>query len=157
MPEEKRGRPTKYKKEFCIQAEKLCKKGFIDTEIADFFDVDVATINRWKISHSDFCESLKSGKRHSDSKVVDALYNRALGYEFTETKEEEGTAGTKKTVITKQIAGDTTAQIFWLKNRDPENWRSNPEPTGDEDTGLPMSINFSVNPAVKSVKVVRGE
>ena len=123
-----KGRPTKYKKEFCVQAEKLCRKGFIDTEIADFFEVDVATINRWKQAHPEFCESLKSGKRHSDSKVEDALYNRALGYEFEEVKEElEGDTVTKTTKTRKQLAGDTTAQIFWLKNRQPEKWRDKTE------------------------------
>ena len=122
------GRPTKYKEEYCIQAEKLCKKGFIDVEIADFFEVDVSTLNRWKEAHPEFRESLKDGKRHSDSKVEDSLYNRALGYEFQEVKEElEGGTVTKTTRTTRQLAGDTTAQIFWLKNRQPERWRDKQE------------------------------
>ena len=121
------GRPTKYKAEFAIQAEKLCKKGFIDTEIADFFNVHVDTIYEWKKVHPSFSESLKDGKRYSDSKVSDALYNRALGYESKETKEEVGDSGSKTTVTTKQVAGDTTAQIFWLKNRQPGEWRDRQE------------------------------
>lgn len=122
------GRPTKYKSEFCVQAEKLCKKGFIDSEIADFFEVEEKTINNWKKAHPEFLHALKSGKRHSDSKVEDALYNRAIGYEFQEVKEEfEGGSVTKTTKTTKQLAGDTTAQIFWLKNRQPELWRDKTE------------------------------
>lgn len=151
------GRPTKYKEEFCKQAEKLCLKGFIDDEIADFFEVDVATINRWKLKHPSFCASLKKGKRYSDAKVVDALYNRALGYEFKEVKEEDGDQGKKTTVTTKQMAGDTTAQIFWLKNRDPENWRNNPEPNEEDSTGAPVSIVFNVAEPVGEVKVTKGE
>lgn len=131
-----RGRPTKYKQEFCAQVEKLCRKGFIDTEIADFFEVDVATLNRWKNKYPDFCASLKSGKRHSDSKVEDALYNRALGYEYEEHKLEESEQGVKKTVTKKQLAGDTTAQIFWLKNRQPERWRDKTE------TAVTLSDDF---------------
>ncbi|CAH9016939.1 putative terminase, partial [Vibrio phage 242E40-1] len=131
------GRPTKYKPEYCIQAEKLCRKGFIDTEIADFFEVDVSTLNRWKEAHPEFRESLKSGKSHSDAKVVDALYNRALGYEFEEIKEEsEGGAITKTTRTVKKQAGDTTAQIFWLKNRQPEMWRDKTE------TKVTLTDNF---------------
>ena len=118
-----KGRPTKYKKEFCIQAEKLCRKGFIDTEIADFFEVNVDTIYEWKKRHSEFSDALKSGKRYSDDAVVSALYNRALGYEVTEVKNEEGSQGNKVVSHKKHIAGDTTAQIFWLKNRQPEQWR----------------------------------
>jgi hypothetical protein len=151
------GRPTKYKAEYCKQAEKLCDKGFIDTDIADFFAVDVATINRWKLKYPIFCESLKKGKRHSDSKVVDSLYKRALGYEFVETKEESGDSGKKTTITTRQMAGDTTAQIFWLKNRDPENWRNNPEPADEGTSGDPLTINFNVSDPVGKVKVVRGE
>ena len=117
-----KGRPTKYKKEYCEQAEKLSAKGFIDTEMADFFNVAESTLHKWKLDHKEFSESLKRGKVHSDSKVVDSLYHRALGYEFKETKVENGAQGEKITVTTKQLAGDTTAQIFWLKNRDPANW-----------------------------------
>lgn len=124
---DKGGRPTKYKKEFNEQAVKLCRKGWIDTELADFFGVDVSTLNRWKEAHPQFRESLKSGKRHSDDKVEDALYNRALGYEYKETREEVSADGEKTTVTTKQLAGDTTAQIFWLKNRQPERWRDKTE------------------------------
>ena len=34
--------------------------------------------------------------------------------------------------VTKQVAPDTTAQIFWLKNRQPDKWRSNPQ-TGQNE------------------------
>ena len=123
-----KGRPTKYKKEFCIQAEKLCKKGFIDTEIADFFEVNVDTIYEWKKKHKEFSESLKSGKLYSDEAVVSSLYGRALGYEFEERKVEvDAEKKEKVTITTKQMAGDTTAQIFWLKNRRPKEWRNAPE------------------------------
>lgn len=123
-----RGRPTKYKPEFCEQGAKLCLKGFIDDEIADFFDVDVATLNRWKLKYPDFCASLKKAKLYSDDKVVQSLYNRALGYEFKETKEETGgETGSKTTITTKQLAGDVGAMCFWLKNRQPNEWRDRQE------------------------------
>lgn len=123
----KGGRPTKYKVEYAKQAKILCEKGFIDTEIADFFGIAVSTLNLWKDAHSEFMESLKDGKRHSDDKVVEALYNKALGYKLTDVKEEIGDAGKKITTTTKQVAGDTSAQIFWLKNRQPEQWREKQE------------------------------
>lgn len=151
------GRPTKYKKEFDKQVEKLCLKGFIDDDIADFFDVDVATINRWKIAHPSFCESLKNAKSHSDLKVVDALYNRALGYDVKEVKTEESKQGEKTTITTKHIAGDTTAQIFWLRNRMRDEWTNNPEPEESENTGEPLNITFNVSEPVKVVKVTAGE
>lgn len=135
------GRPTKYKKEFDEQAVKLCKKGFIDSEIADFFNIQESTLNLWKKAHTSFMESLKSGKRYSDDKVVNALYNRALGYEVDEVKSEVGDSGKKMTTTTKHIAGDTTAQIFWLKNRQPKDWRNNPD-VNVQDTNHEIKISF---------------
>ena len=69
-------------------------------------------------------EALKKGKEVVDIQVENALLKRALGYEFVEvTKElaETGLIVTKK--VTKQQAPDTTAAIFWLKNRKPNEWR----------------------------------
>ncbi len=135
------GRPTKYKEEYAIQAEKLCKKGFTDVEMADFFEVDERTINRWKDDHPEFCQSLKSGKVYCDDKVVQALYDRAMGYTITEEKEEDSEVNGKKTVKTvRQVAGDTTAQIFWLKNRQPKQWRDKQE---IEQSGTVQTVTMS--------------
>lgn len=119
----KGGAPTKYKEEYCEQARKLCILGATDKDIADFFNVTERTINNWKEEHPTFFQSIKDGKLYSDEKVVNALYHRAIGYELQEVKEEEGTNGTKTVTTKRQVAGDTTAQIFWLKNRRPEEWR----------------------------------
>ncbi len=150
------GRPTKYKKDICEQATKLCAKGFTNQELADFFEVNIDTIYEWQKRHEAFSDALKSGKKYSDDKVMDSLYNRALGYEFIETKQEDGDSGKKTTITTKQMAGDTTAQIFWLKNRRPDEWRNNPEPVDGEDNGKPIEINFTVNQPVADVKVTKG-
>ena len=48
-------RPSKYKPEFAAQAAKLCALGATDVEIADFFEVDVRTIHRWKGEFEEFC------------------------------------------------------------------------------------------------------
>ena len=104
------GRPTKYKKEFCIQAEKLCKKGFIDTEIADFFEVALSTLNKWKLDHKEFSESLKSGKLYSDEAVVSSLYGRALGYEFEERKVEVDAE--KKEKVIGKVVNDFVQRLF---------------------------------------------
>ena len=48
------GRPTKYKHEYAEQTYKLCLLGATDEEIANFFDVNVATINRWKMISLNF-------------------------------------------------------------------------------------------------------
>ena len=69
-------------------------------------------------------EALKKGKEVVDIQVENALLKRALGYEFIEVTKELTDAGlliTKE--VTKLQAPDTTAAIFWLKNRKPNEWR----------------------------------
>ena len=74
--------------------------------------------------YSEISESLKSNKEIADIAVENALYKRAIGYQYTETTKEAGKV--VKTVV-KEVAPDTTAQIFWLKNRQPERWRDKQE------------------------------
>lgn len=97
------GRRTDYRPEMAEQAEKLCRLGATDKELADFFDVTEQTVNNWKSSQPGFFESLKKGKILADAEVANSLYNRALGSD--------------------DYPPDTTACIFWLKNRQPGKWR----------------------------------
>lgn len=122
------GRPSKYKAEYVDQAYKLCLLGATDKELADFFDVDEATINRWKESHPEFCESLKRGKTIADATVAQKLYHRATGYEHPEiiTATFQGQI-TDTMTVTKHYAPDPTAAIFWLKNRQSNKWRDRQE------------------------------
>src|SRR5215207_4981256 len=77
------GRPVgsdNYKPAYASQAEKACRLGATDAELADFFGVSVSTINAWKTRHVDFLASLKTGKSEADDRVELALYRRAIGY-----------------------------------------------------------------------------
>lgn len=116
-------RPSKFKKEFVAQAEKLCKLGATDMEVADFFEVDVRTIYRWKTENEAFCQALKSGKAESDERVERSLFARAIGYEHDEVDIRVVGGGIVQTPIRKYYPPDTTAAIFWLKNRRSEQWR----------------------------------
>jgi len=123
------GRPTKYKPEYAEQGKKLCLLGVKDTQIATFLEVDVATINRWKIAHPEFCESLQEGKEQADAKVAESLYHRALGCQHEDVHISNYQGKITTTPITKHYPPDTTAAIFWLKNRQTKNWsdRKSPE------------------------------
>lgn len=118
---------SKYKSEYDKQAYKLCLLGATDKQLADFFDVTERTINTWKENHSTFFQSLKSGKLHADAVVADSLFNRAIGYSHPEEKifNNQGEIVTYDTI--KHYAPDTTAAIFWLKNRQPAIWRDKKE------------------------------
>jgi len=137
-------RPSKYKEEYAEQAYKLCLLGATDKDMADFFDVDEATINRWKEAHPEFCESLKRGKTMADATVAQKLYHRAIGYEHPEviTATFQGQI-TDTLEVTKHYAPDPTAAIFWLKNRQPQLWRDKQQTELTGEGGTPLQVVFS--------------
>jgi len=117
------GRPTKFKAEFVAQAEKLCQLGATDMEVADFFDIEVRTLYRWKAENEAFCQALKAGKDVADDRVERSLFARANGYEHDEVDIRVVANAIVQTPIRKYYPPDTTAAIFWLKNRKPKEWR----------------------------------
>jgi hypothetical protein len=167
------GRPTPYKPEYCHQAEKLCRLGATDKEMADFFGVVESTINKWKIDHPQFSESLKRGKLLADANVADRLYQRAMGFEHDSEeikvipfgkakaagKEDEEDEEQKdvesadvdhpnviRVPIRKIYPPDTTAAIFWLKNRQPKKWRDKVEQgfTNGDGEDVPVVTVFQI-------------
>ncbi len=116
-------RPSKYKPEFATQAEKLCALGATDPELASFFEVSVSTIDNWKNAHPAFVGAIKDAKVTADSRVERRLYERAMGYEHDEVDIRVIANEVVMTPIRKVYAPDTTAAIFWLKNRQSDKWR----------------------------------
>ena len=134
----KGGRPKLFKEEYIEQVEKLCRLGSTDKDIADFFNVTETTINNWKNDNNEFFESIKRGKDSFDTdRVEGALKHRALGMILTEEKQttrklnmdgaESESEVIDTTITKKEIAPDTGAAAFWLKNRDPKRWREKQE------------------------------
>lgn len=123
------GRPTDYKPEFCQEAIKLCENGATDSELADFFEVSDRTLYRWKAQFPEFSQALKSGKAVADERVERSLYHKAVGYSHGAVKIFMP-AGAREPVYAKyreHVPPDTTAAIFWLKNRRADNWRDKSE------------------------------
>ena len=140
-----RGRPTAYKPEFAAQAAKLCEMGATDSEIAGFFEVHVATVYRWQAAHPEFCDALKTGKEVANERVERSLYHKAVGYTFESVKIFMP-AGHEKPVYApyrEHVPPDTTAAIFWLKNRRPDDWRDKQQ---HEHTGA-IAINITPDDA----------
>ena len=116
------------------------RNGLTDEEIANTIGISTQTLYNWKNKHVEIFEALKKTKEAYDSEVVDALERSALGYfvweeEWTnkwnpKTKQFDLTLSKKKRVWVKP---DTTAQIFWLKNRDKLHWRDKQEISMDVD------------------------
>ena len=98
------------------------RDGLTDEQIAGNIGINTSTLYDWKNKFSEISEALKKGKEVVDIQVENALLKRALGYTYKETTSECDENGELKVtkVVTKEVVPDTTAQIFWLKNRRPE-------------------------------------
>lgn len=110
-----------------LKLEGWARDGLTDEQIAQNIRISRETLYAWKKKYPDISDALKKGKDVIDRQVENALLKRALGYEYEEVKEkfEDGVI-TERTVTKKEVVPDTTAQIFWLKNRKPDKWRDKP-------------------------------
>ncbi len=120
--------------------EAWARDGLTDEQIAGNMGITVRSLYNWKRKSVPIFQSLKIGKEVADIEVENALRKKALGF-----RETEQTVSTRKTVeyengkrvrevtepvvteVEKYYPPDTTAQIFWLKNRKPEQWRDKQE------------------------------
>ncbi len=107
------------------------RDGLTDEQIAKNLGISKTTLYKYKNEHSELSELLKKAKEVVDYEVENALLKRALGYEYEEKtyeiKYDEKTGKSEEKLtkrVTKQVAPDTTAQIYWLNNRKPKNWRN---------------------------------
>lgn len=78
------------------------RDGLTDEQISKKCGISRETLHQWKNKYSDISDTLKKGKEIIDYQVENALLSAAL-------------------------EGNTTAQIFWLKNRRPDKWRDKPD------------------------------
>lgn len=117
------------------------REGLTDEHLAKKMGITTSTLYEWKKKYSEISEALKKGKELVDIQVENALLKRALGYEFNERRVEKSDKdGVKVVKIIKHIPPDTTAQIFWLKNRRPDRWRDKPTDGKEADAGAENNL-----------------
>jgi len=78
------------------------RDGLTDEQIAKEMHIGSRTLYEWKKKYPQIMQALKESKDAVDRQVENALYKAAM-------------------------EGNTTAQIFWLKNRKPVQWRDQPK------------------------------
>jgi len=125
----KPGRKTVFKEETNERAYRLSLLGLNDQQIGIALGVSVQTIENWKRTKREFRLAIQRGKLEADSKVANALYEKACGYSHPDTHitsvfdKRTGTTEIIKTPITKHYPPDTQAAIFWLTNRQRDHWQ----------------------------------
>ena len=117
-----------------ILLEGWAKSGLTDEQIAKNIGINRTTLYDWKKKETNIADALKKGKEVIDFEVENALLKKALGYTITikeEKLDKDGCVHTLEKDI--HIPPDTTAQIFWLKNRKPNNWKDRVETDEDKE------------------------
>lgn len=121
--------------------EAWARDGLTDEQIANNMGISRSTLFEWRKNNQDISNALKKGKEVVDIEVENALYKKALGYNvllkktFKLKRIEYNDDGKKVKEYEELVDGydeahipaDTTAQIFWLKNRNPRKWRDKVE------------------------------
>ena len=114
-------------KDNLILLEAWARDGLTDEQISKNMGIRRSTLYDWKKKHLAISDALKKGKEVVDIEVENALYKRAVGFTIKEEEviieEVDGRPRQRKKITRKEVPPDVTAQIFWLKNRKPEQWR----------------------------------
>ena len=115
---------SKYDQRFNRLARKFCLMGATDEDLAELFEVSVATIHNWKLQHPKFLDAIKRGKAIADANMAYKLYHRGIGYSHPETKVFCNNGEIITAEVMKHYPPDTKASLAWLYNRQPDKWRN---------------------------------
>lgn len=136
-----------------LRVQGWARDGLTDEQIARNMGVAYSTFRDWIGKFSALSASLKKGKAPVDYEVENALYKRATGYtvklkkpiKVKTTKRITGKGEVTEERIEyadeeQYIPPDTTAQIFWLKNRRPDKWRDKRDEAPQQTNELLQSL-----------------
>lgn len=127
-----------------IKIQGWARDGLTEVQIAQNMGIGISTLQAWKNRFQDIQTALKEGKEVVDRQVENMLFKRAMGYDYDEVTQElvENQEGDMELQVTKVVKKkerpDVTAQIFWLKNRKPDEWRDKRENTHMGADGGPI-------------------
>ncbi len=132
------GRPSLWDDKFVDVAKAMARLGAIDMDIANALGCNIRTLHRWKIEHPEFAEALEVGKEDADKIVEQSLYRRATGYTFDSEKIVTAGGVVQRVETMEHVPPDTTAAIFWLKNRKGTDWRDTKNLKHDVEKDSPL-------------------
>lgn len=120
----KRGVPSIYNpKVYDSIVKMLAGLGRTQKEMSKELNISLTTFVTWRKVNPSFNAAVIEGKRFSDEEVEISLYQRAIGYSHPDIHITSYQGVVTQTKIMKYYPPETTACIFWLKNRDKENWK----------------------------------
>lgn len=130
------------------------RRGLTDADISHNIGISVRTLIDWKRRYPAINACLKNSKDLADTIVENALFRKATGYKTKEVSYKADSDGNLVPVsaVEKEVPPDTTAQIFWLKNRRPDLWRDRrKEAESDSQSGGVVVLPEVVADAIKTI------
>jgi DNA-binding CsgD family transcriptional regulator len=121
------------------KVESIAAMGGTNEQIAAILGISPTSLKNIRRRQKTVDKAIRRGKDKADFRVVAALYHKATGYSFTDLKEKKI-----------DVPGDTTAMIFWLKNRRPGEWKDRHEVKG----AVSLMARLSLTEMKKSLKGV---
>lgn len=134
-----------------ILIEGWSRDGLTNEQIAQNMGIVRDTLHRWSMKNKDIYDALKNGKEVSDREVENALFKNAVGFHYTE---EQLTDTGEIVQVSKYHKPNTTAQIFWLKNRKPSVWRD--KQNIEHDGNIEKNVNHYANLSEAELKKLAG-
>ncbi len=152
-PKRKLGKPKKITPHIARKIFFCFAKGLTNAEVGEVFGVSEDTLVELK-KEADYSDPIKKFKEEADLRVVNCLYQRAIGY-YPEDKAFNND-GEIKVVQLMNHAPDTNACALWLMNRQRETWRK--EIQHEENKPKPVVIRLFSKVHETEVSVVsRGD
>ena len=168
------GAPTKFDEKRLHEIFKFVLLGATDEKLADFLQIDISTLYRWKQRHAIFRDVLAKAKEGANSDVAYALYQRAKGYRHKAEKiffnadlarEQIAIAaarnepppaqpGVVRVPYVEQYAPETSAIAMFLTNRRPDEWKYRQHLNVDAkvDTTVTHTIEWEAAPGCEPLR-----
>jgi hypothetical protein len=123
------------------------RDGLTYEDIAHNMGISNTTRKVWRKKYPAIASALTRSREVADIIIENALYKRARGYDYTEEiweRKVDKVTGEESMVLVKRMEKhmppDTTAQIFWLKNRKTDVWRDKREVSADVTDGRETGV-----------------
>lgn len=126
QPSDPLPKQSTYRPEFAEEARKRALMRASDEDLAQHFDIPLATFNEWRATIPEFAEAVRYGRKMGDADVVDGLNQAAAGFSCEVVKIFRPFAASEEPIragYMQHRPPHTPAGIFWLINRLPNDWQ----------------------------------
>lgn len=111
------------------EIEQWISEGQKEKEVYEALGVSRESFYKYKREHSELAETIKKGRQKPIGELKNALFKRAIGFQYVETKEVEDSDGYKRTErYVKSALPDPTSALILLKHwAKDEGWTGDPQ------------------------------